>query len=91
VLAPGGQLILTFQIGDERRHFDEVDGLAISLDWYRQQPDEVAELLAKAGFDVRVRVVQEAEMALEKCSQGYLLACKPVNAGLPGEGCGAGY
>src|SRR6266536_93059 len=30
VLTPGGQLMLAFQVGDDRRHFDEVDGLAIS-------------------------------------------------------------
>jgi SAM-dependent methyltransferase len=32
VLAPGGQLMLVFQVGDDRKHYDEVDGLAISLD-----------------------------------------------------------
>jgi SAM-dependent methyltransferase len=81
VLAPGGQLLVMFQVGDEHRHFDEVDGLAISLDSYRQQPDEVAELLAKAGFDVRVTAVREPEIGVEKTRHGYLLARKPVSAG----------
>jgi len=49
--------MLVFQVGDDRGQRDQVDGLAISLDRYRQQPDAVAELLVKAGFDVRVRVV----------------------------------
>lgn len=80
VLAPGGQLMLVFQVGDDRGHRDQVDGLAISLDWYRQQPDEIAELLAKAGFDARVRVVRAPDHGVEKVPQGYLLVCKPANA-----------
>jgi SAM-dependent methyltransferase len=60
VLAPGGQVMLVFQVGDEHRRRDEVDGVAISLDWYRQQPDEVADLLAASGFQVRVRAVRAA-------------------------------
>jgi SAM-dependent methyltransferase len=79
-LAPGGQLMLVFQVGDDHRHRDRVDGLAISLDWYRQQPDEVAELLGGAGFDVQVTVVRAPEPGVEKVPQGYLLACKPVSA-----------
>lgn len=35
VLAPGGQLMLAFQIGDERVHYDEALG---NLDFYRQDP-----------------------------------------------------
>jgi SAM-dependent methyltransferase len=81
VLAPGGQLMLVFQVGDDRQHYDEVDGLAISLDWYRQQPDDVAELLHKAGFHVRVKVVREPEAGAEKTPQGYLLAYKPADVG----------
>jgi ubiquinone/menaquinone biosynthesis C-methylase UbiE len=52
VLAPGGQLMLVFQIGDDRGHRAEAFGKPVCLDWYRQQPDEVAELLRDAGFDV---------------------------------------
>ena len=74
VLAPGGQLMLVFQVGDEHRRRDEVDGLPVSLDWYRQQPDEVAGLLAEAGFDTRVQAVRAPELSVEKVPQGYLLA-----------------
>ena len=77
VLAPGGQLMLAFQIGDDRTHRDEVDGVRISLDWYRQQPDEVAELLDRAGFEVRLRTVREPE-TMETRQQGYLIARKPA-------------
>jgi SAM-dependent methyltransferase len=81
VLVPGGQLLLVFQVGDDRGRRDQVDSLPIPpLDWYRQQPDQVADLLAEAGFEVRVKVVRERELAAEKTPQGYLLARKPANA-----------
>jgi SAM-dependent methyltransferase len=75
VLAPGGELMLVFQVGADRRHYDEVDGMAISLDWYRQQPDDVAELLDEAGFAVRVEAVR-APAGVEQTPQGYVLACR---------------
>ncbi|GAA5198429.1 hypothetical protein GCM10023322_71830 [Rugosimonospora acidiphila] len=80
-LRPGGQLMLSLGIGDERRHFDGVDGVAISLDWYRQQPDEVCSLLGEAGFEVRERAVDEPEPGSANAPHGYLLACKRVGIG----------
>lgn len=78
VLRPGGQLMLSFGIGDERRHFDEVDGVTISLDWYRQRPEEVCALLGEAGFEVRSRAVDEPGPGSGKVPHGYLLAYKPA-------------
>ena len=77
VLAPGGQLMLAFQIGDEHRHFEELDGLPIALDYYRQQPDQVVELLERGGFAVRVRVVREPD-GMRKPPHGCVMAHKPV-------------
>lgn len=77
VLAPGGQLMLVFQVGDERGHRDEAFGRPICLDWYRQRPDEVAQLLRDAGFDMWVTVVKESE-GDEKTPQGILIARKPA-------------
>ncbi|MEW9528632.1 class I SAM-dependent methyltransferase [Microbispora sp. NPDC049125] len=77
VLAPGGHLMLIFQVGDDRGHRDELDGLEISLDWYRQRPDEVADLLDEAGFEARVSMVRAPEPGVEKVPQGYLLVRKP--------------
>ncbi len=78
-LAPGGVLMLVFQIGDESAHRTEAFGSAISITWYRQQPDEVAELLREAGFELWMTAVREP-VDTEKTQQGYLLACKPVVA-----------
>jgi SAM-dependent methyltransferase len=63
ILVPGGQLMLSFQIGDERRHFDELNGLPVALDWYRQQPEEVVQLLTEAGFSVRIKAVRSRKGA----------------------------
>jgi SAM-dependent methyltransferase len=77
VLAPGGALMLGFQVGDDRGHRSEAFGRPIRLDWYRQRPDEVAELLRVAGFEPWARIVREPD-ASEKTQQGYVLARKPV-------------
>lgn len=77
VLAPGGVLMLVFQIGDERGQRTDYDGTAIELDFYRQQPDEVAGLLREAGFEVWMTAVR-GRAEWEKVDQGYLLVRKPA-------------
>ncbi|MET8637666.1 class I SAM-dependent methyltransferase [Streptomyces sp. NPDC004680] len=77
VLAPGGQLMLVFQVGDDRGHRAEAFGKAICVDWYRQQPDEIAGLLRHAGFEVWATITRQPDSA-EKAPQGYVLARKPV-------------
>jgi SAM-dependent methyltransferase len=76
VLAPGGQLMLAFQVGDERRHLEHAYGHSISLDAYRLPPDRIADLLRRTGFDVRAQLVREPDEP-EKTRQAYLLARKP--------------
>jgi ubiquinone/menaquinone biosynthesis C-methylase UbiE len=76
VLAPGGMLMLVFQIGDEQGHRTDFLGTPVSVDWYRQRPDDVANLLREAGFDMWTTAVRERE-GNEKTSQGYLLARRP--------------
>jgi SAM-dependent methyltransferase len=76
VLAPGGYLMLVFQIGDECAHRDDVFGKAISLDFYRQRPDEVGELLREAGFEPWATVQREPEEA-DRPPVGFLMVRKP--------------
>ncbi|HEY0453358.1 class I SAM-dependent DNA methyltransferase [Actinophytocola sp.] len=73
VLAPGGYLMLVFQIGDEQGHRDEAFGKPVALDWYRQRPDEVVQLLRDAGFDLWATVVRESD-GTERPPLGYVLA-----------------
>ncbi|TKA08294.1 class I SAM-dependent DNA methyltransferase [Actinacidiphila oryziradicis] len=79
VLAPGGHLLLAFQVGDEPRHLEHAYGHAISLVAYRLSPDHVAEQLSQAGLVEAARLVREPTER-EKPSQGqqaFLLFRKP--------------
>ncbi|MFP1624015.1 class I SAM-dependent DNA methyltransferase [Streptomyces sp. 5K101] len=73
VLAPGGHLLLGFQVGDETVRHTEGFGHRISLDFHRLRPEQVAEQLESAGFEVRARMVREADPG-EKTPQAHLLA-----------------
>lgn len=79
VLAPGGHLLLAFQVGDAPLHFDEAFGHHVNLDFHRLNPDRVAALLADAGFTVRARLIREPDddEISAKVPQAYLLARKP--------------
>jgi len=80
VLAPGGQLLLAFQIGDEHRTRTEAFGHPISLGYWLRQPDAVADLLDRTGLPVHSRLVREpADGSGEKVPRAYLLARKPTD------------
>lgn len=81
VLAPGGQLLIAFQAGDELVHLSEALGHEISLDFHRRRPDHVAELLSRAGLPVRARMLREPDDVgdfVERAPRAYLLARKPA-------------
>ena len=77
VLTPGGYLLVAFQVGSEVLHRADMAGHAVSLDFHPRQPDQVAELLRRAGLDVRLRVLREPDDGSEfpeKTQQAFLLA-----------------
>jgi ubiquinone/menaquinone biosynthesis C-methylase UbiE len=74
VLVPGGQLVVAFQVGDERRHREEAYGHPVPLTSYRLPAEHVAGLLDRAGLPVDVRVLREPSAAHETTPQAYLLA-----------------
>jgi SAM-dependent methyltransferase len=76
VLAPGGMLMLVFQIGDEQGRRTDFRGTPVSVDWYRQRPDDLANLLREAGFELWTTAIREPESD-ESAAQGYILARKP--------------
>jgi SAM-dependent methyltransferase len=77
VLAPGGLLMLVFQIGDEQGHRTDFLGTPVSVDWYRQRPGDLTDLLREARFEMWTTAVREPEGS-EKTAQGYILVRKPV-------------
>lgn len=76
VLVSGGYLMLVFQVGDDIRHRDEFEGKQIDLSFHRQQPAEVARLLAEAGFLVLV-TVEQTPPTQDRPPLGVLVARKP--------------
>lgn len=76
VLAPGGHLLMAFQVGDEPLHMTEGLGHRIDLTFHRRRPDVVTGLLARVGLPVRTQVVRQAEEG-ERTAQAYLVARKP--------------
>jgi SAM-dependent methyltransferase len=79
VLAPGGHLLLAFQVGDRPRHLDRPYGHPVSLDFRRRRPEAMADLLSAAGFALVSRTVREADADLEETTpQAFLIARKPA-------------
>jgi SAM-dependent methyltransferase len=77
VLAPGGYLLVGFQVGDVPRHIDRPFGHPVSLDFVRRRPEQIAELLAAAGLTLHSRTVREPNTDRgESTPQAALIARK---------------
>ncbi|MBK4346027.1 class I SAM-dependent methyltransferase [Lacisediminihabitans changchengi] len=77
VLAPGGLLLLAFQVGDEPRHISRGYGHDVSMDAYRLPVARIETLLTDAGFGPRARLVREP-VAEERTPQAFLIAERPA-------------
>ena len=75
VLSPGGLALLSFHVGEEVVHLDDLFGAPVSLDFRFHVPDRVIEALESAGFTVMERIDRQpyegAEYPSRRC---YLLA-----------------
>jgi ubiquinone/menaquinone biosynthesis C-methylase UbiE len=76
VLAPGAQLVVAFQVGDEVVRHDTAYGHPVALASYRRPLAAVADALGTAGLEVHTRLLREAAPS-ERTQQGYLLARRP--------------
>ncbi|BBX87492.1 class I SAM-dependent methyltransferase [Mycolicibacterium aubagnense] len=74
VLAPGGVVLLAFQVGEEPRVLTDFDGARVNLTFIRRQPHAVADLLSKSGFRVYAELVRQLDDGLESTPQAYLMA-----------------
>lgn len=80
-IVPGGWLLTSFHISDldrrtgETAHFAEWWGFDVDLDFHYLDPDEVADGLVGAGFEMRARMLREPSPDIEHPSRrAYLLA-----------------
>ncbi|WP_055721981.1 class I SAM-dependent methyltransferase [Streptomyces niveiscabiei] len=72
-LAPGGHLLLAFQVGDEPRHYDQPWGHPVAIDFLRRRPEFMEGLLKETGFTMLSRTVREP-IEEEKTPHAFLIA-----------------
>jgi SAM-dependent methyltransferase len=77
VLAPGGHLLLGFQVGDEPLQLKEAFGHVISLDFHRRRTGDVVALLQTTGLVVQLETLREST-GVETTPQAFLVARKPT-------------
>jgi ubiquinone/menaquinone biosynthesis C-methylase UbiE len=78
VLAPGGALLLSFHVGTQEVHVDELLGVETSLDFWFFETAQVEAQLEAAGFALEARVEREPYPDVEYPSRrAYLLARRP--------------
>ena len=81
VLRPGGLLLLAFHIGDDVIHLDEWWGQSVSVDFFFFRPDEVAEYLRTAGFEIEEIVERDPYPDVEHQSRrAYIFARTPMTS-----------
>jgi SAM-dependent methyltransferase len=78
-LRPGGVLLLSFHIGDEVLHLDELWGSKVSLDYYFFQSDEMVAYIEAAGLKVDELIEREpyAPEVEYQSRRSYIFARNP--------------
>jgi ubiquinone/menaquinone biosynthesis C-methylase UbiE len=59
VLCPNGVLLLTFHVGQEIKHLDELLDQAVSLDFFFFETEEVKDYLRTAGFEPEEAIARD--------------------------------
>lgn len=77
LLAPGGHLLLAFQVGDEPLHLDRPFDHSVSLDFNRLRPERITGLLRDAGFLPHAQLVREPRAGVDEPRQASLIVRKP--------------
>lgn len=80
VLKPGGLLLLSFHVGDEVRHFDELRGFQVNMDFIFFQRAEMEGYLQAVGFAI-IETIERgpySEDVEAQTQRAYVLARKPA-------------
>ena len=82
VLAPGGQLLVGFHVGDTHSHKDSgYGGHPVSLDVYRWRPEQLASLASDSGFTLHSQLVTDLTARVpQACLFFHKAADNPVAA-----------
>jgi SAM-dependent methyltransferase len=79
VLAPGGWLLISFHVGDERIHLDDFLGEPVAIDFVFHDRAAVERALEAAGLTIEARLERRGDAAVEHPSlRAYLLARRPA-------------
>jgi ubiquinone/menaquinone biosynthesis C-methylase UbiE len=73
VLRPAAPLLVSFHVGTEVRHRDELLGQAVDLDFRFFEMEEVAEAMEGAGFTVAARLQRAPYPGEVETTRGYVL------------------
>jgi SAM-dependent methyltransferase len=76
-LRPGGLVLLSFHLGDELRHVDELWGHPVSLDFQFYERPTVEAALAAAGLTVDAFIERRPYEREVDTTRGYVLAHRP--------------
>jgi SAM-dependent methyltransferase len=78
-LRPGGALLVSFHIGEETRHVEEMLGEVVNLDFRFFTPERMRQWLADAGFNVSQVIEREPYPEVEvQTRRAYILANAPT-------------
>ncbi|WP_214416345.1 class I SAM-dependent methyltransferase [Sphaerisporangium fuscum] len=77
VLRPSGLLLVSFHVGSEVRHVEELWGQKVDVDFRFLDPSHVAGLLEEAGFAVEMRMERVNYPHEVETRRAYLLARRP--------------
>lgn len=78
-LRPGGALLVSFHIGEETRHVEEMLGQAVNLDFRFFTSDAMRQWLTDAGFRVAQVIEREPYPEIEvQTRRAYILASEPT-------------
>jgi SAM-dependent methyltransferase len=78
VLRPGGVLLLSFHIGDDTLHLDDLWGQKVCVDFFFFRSAEMAGYLTSAGFEIEEIIEREPYPDVEHQSRrSYIFARRP--------------
>jgi SAM-dependent methyltransferase len=79
VLRPGGLVLLSFHVGDEAVHLDEWWGHPVSVNFLFFRPEDMADLLRVAGFEIEEILEREPypPQVEHQSRRAYIFARKP--------------
>ena len=77
VLAPGAPLLLSFHLGEERIHLDELLGVALSLDFFFFTREFIETSLRAAGFEIDLWLERRPYAAEHPSTRAYVWVRRP--------------